>query len=112
MEEVIGVRQGWTGPYALPSPVPKADCYAAAPLPEQIGTFLEVQSPVTGEWETCYVVDCGGVADGGRSWMLRNNILTEVDYETLVRWGRPPLRLIGPLRFRVCRELSIPKGVE
>lgn len=34
------------------------------------------------ECVTAQVTDCAGIADGGRDWMLRNNIAGELDYDT------------------------------
>ncbi len=36
--------------------------------------------------ERFLVVDCAGEG-WTRRWMLRNNIIVEIDYQTAVRWG-------------------------
>lgn len=63
-----------------------ATCYVARPHPRDLGRTVWLR-PDGGRWTRCVVADCGGVADGGRQWMIENNILVEVDYETAVRWG-------------------------
>lgn len=35
--------------------------------------------------EIAWAVDCAGIADGGYAWMVRNNVILELDYETAVR---------------------------
>jgi hypothetical protein len=63
------------------------DGYAAARYPAQIDQV----------WRVCpeddklpcrklLVVDCAGVTDGTLGWMLRNDILMEVDHGTAVAW--------------------------
>lgn len=37
--------------------------------------------------EIAWAVDCAGIADGGYDWMVRNNVVLELDYETAMRTG-------------------------
>jgi hypothetical protein len=62
------------------------DGYIAVAEREDIGRLFWLR-PVGGEWELFLAADCAGYADGGYSWMKRNGIIVEVDYNTAVRWG-------------------------
>ncbi len=51
------------------------------------------------------VFDCGGGADGGHAWMMRNNIVAEVDWYL---WQRHP-QLVGSwatLHYRPLKDYS------
>lgn len=87
MEDVIKTRQAGRTSYHLPKYLPTVDGYVARPYPHEIGTIIYLRPVGSEEWESFLVVDCGGVADGGRDWMLRNGILVEVDAETAERWN-------------------------
>jgi len=81
-ERVIRQRQRWS---QLPDPLPPVDGYIASLYCNQIGETWKMRPASTEEWETFLVVDCSGHYSTS-SWMLRNNILCEVDYETALRW--------------------------
>jgi hypothetical protein len=82
MQEVIGVRQRMGD---LPQDLPEADCYVARPY-DEVGQVVYIRPVGQSEWKKCLVVDCGGVADGGRQWMLSGNVLVEVDYQLAQKW--------------------------
>lgn len=87
MERVIGVRQSGVTAKDLPLDLPEVDGYVAMADAEWIGKVIKLRPLTQPKYETFLVVDCGGFADGGYDWMIRNNILVEVDYETAVRWN-------------------------
>lgn len=62
------------------------DGFVARPHAHEIGSAIWLRYGDR-DWEKFLVVDCGGIADGGQAWMLRNNVLVEVDFETARRWG-------------------------
>lgn len=110
MRSVIEVRQEWLGTRGLPNfPTDMFDCYVAVPygVPTEdypgIGSVIYLLPPGQNEWARCLAVDCGGIADGGRDWMLRNNILVEVDYRTARRWHTVG-RLLRDAQMLYCRE--------
>ena len=84
MQEVISNRQRWG---QLPMELPPTDGYVATLEANLIGSFVYIRPEGADIWEQFLVVDCAGHADGGYAWMLRNNVLVEVDYETAVRWN-------------------------
>lgn len=95
MKEVINIRQqhgrtAWNLPYELP----RVFGYIAMPYPEMIGKTVLIcvywDLHVDAELVACelfLVVDCAGVADGGLAWMMRNNIIAEVDYKSAEALG-------------------------
>ena len=85
MQRVIRVRQAGRTSRTLPENLPQVDGYAAALSANAIGQIWYIQPEGHSHWERILIVDCGG-ADGGASWMARNNVLVEVDYETAQRW--------------------------
>jgi len=88
MEQVIRNRQrGCCGRYSLPAGLPPVDGYVAVQERADIGRLFWIRPLGSDEWERFLAVDCGGFADGGYRWMIRNSILFEVDYQTAVRWG-------------------------
>lgn len=78
------VRHGATIPEEV-------DGYVAAQSCDDIGKIIYLRPLGTEAWESFYVADCAGPhlrPDGltGYQWMIRYNILVEVDWETAVRW--------------------------
>lgn len=101
MERTIEARQRMGH---LPQMLPDVDGYVARPYPDDIGKVIWLKPLDYHSWESFLVVDCGGVADGGRAWMLNNNILVEVDYQTATRWGSVGRGIKVEMRF--SRPLS------
>lgn len=67
------------------------DGYVAAQECSDIGKIVYLRPLGSQNWESFWVADCAGPhlrPDGltGYQWMLRYNILVEVDWETAVRW--------------------------
>jgi len=96
MARVIATRQAGLTARDLPLDLPPVDGYVAARYPDDIGRVVLLRPATQGRetWERFLVVDCAGRSDrresdglSGLAWMLRYNILVEVDYETAVRWG-------------------------
>jgi hypothetical protein len=85
MEATIEARQAGLTAYDLPQKLPRVDCFVARPYRDEIGDLLWARVPGETGWMLCLVTDCGGIADGGKTWMLRNNILVEFDHETVKR---------------------------
>lgn len=83
MQRVIANRQRWE---QIPRDLRQYNGFVAVPYPANIGDEYWIRPAGTEDWELFLAVDCGGIADGGRRWMLRNGILFEVDYETARRW--------------------------
>lgn len=83
MNEVIINRQNMQ---QIPEDVSMYDGYIAVQEADDIGKIFYLRPLGYDEWESFLAVDCAGIADGGKSWMLRNNILVEVDYLTAERW--------------------------
>lgn len=107
MESVIGVRQsaGRTS-YTLPTDLPQVSSFIAVRDCSNIGDVWFIR-PEGGEWERALVTDCAGIADGGLDWMIKNNVVVEVDHETAVRWntvGKGKRVQIGRLVYRYEME--------
>lgn len=83
MESTIAARQRMGH---IPQVLPDVDGYVARPYPNDLGKIIWLKPIGYHSWESFLVVDCGGVADGGRAWMLDNNVLVETDYQTAKRW--------------------------
>jgi hypothetical protein len=98
MEQVIYNRQhGCCGRYSLPLNLPDVDGYAALADREMIGEVVRL-CPLDRPCEMFLVTDCAGYADGGYEWMMRYNVIAEVDYATALRWGTPGRVVSGALR--------------
>jgi len=94
MQRVIRVRQNDLTAHSLPLSLPPVDGYVAAQDCDTIGNIVYLRQNAHSEWERFLVVDCashsGGSPHPGESsyaWMVRNNILFEIDYETALRWN-------------------------
>lgn len=83
MQSTIAARQRMGH---IPQTLPTVDGYAAVKYPNQIGDVIWVR-PINSYWSSVLIVDCAGIQDGGLDWMLRNNILLEVDYRLASQWG-------------------------
>ena len=83
MQEVISYRISRD---SIPANLTRYDGFIAVPYARDIGKEYWIRPVGSTEWELFLAVDCGGVADGGREWMLRNGILVEVDWATARRW--------------------------
>ena len=83
MAEVIRVRQTRPTAHPLPIELPPTDGYIAVLDCSQIGNIWHLQHQ--GVVESFLVVDCAGDL-ATKQWMLRNNILVEVDHATAERW--------------------------
>jgi len=105
MESVIRVRQSGRTRMGLPAELPEVDGYIAVEKCSQIGEIWYLR-PEGGEGvESFLVVDCSGSIKTSE-WMMRNNILVEVDWGTVLRWGGAYHRGI-----RLERLQLIQKGV-
>lgn len=63
------------------------DGYAAARYPRDIDqVWLVCPEDPALACRTLLVIDCAGVKDGALDWMLRGNVVLEMDYETAVAW--------------------------
>lgn len=90
MESVIWVRQNRPVSKPLTPDLPPVDGYIAVLDCDEIGEVWWLRPDLPGwawdDWESFLVVDCAGSIQT-RDWMLRNNILIEVDYNTAARWN-------------------------
>jgi len=90
MEQVIRNRLRMSGPYALRD-IPEVDGYIAHSDRNRIGEVVWIRPQVGMAeypvYESFLIVDCCSYQDGSCGWMKRNNILAEVDAETIQRWG-------------------------
>jgi hypothetical protein len=86
MERTIAARQkrGYTA-HDLPRPVPVANTYIAVANCDDIGKWFTLI--VDGKVYSAYAVDCASKTDrrehdglSGYAWMMRYNVLAEVDY--------------------------------
>ena len=86
MESVISVRQipGRTN-YTAPLNLERFDGFVAMNDCSELGNEYYIKPTDKKEWELFLVVDCSG-HKSTTDWMLRNNIIVEVDYETANRW--------------------------
>ena len=79
-----------------------AECYAAGRYPEYIGRTIYIKRDkskigLENDWIPCLIVDVAGIADGGLDWMLSNNVIVEVDPNTMLRLNG---RLGGGVKIR------------
>ncbi|MCZ2112619.1 MAG: hypothetical protein LC131_02020 [Anaerolineae bacterium] len=67
--------------------------YVATTDCAQVGKLIHARPVDAPVWSLLLVADCGGKGDYGLEWMLRNNIVAELDAATFDRWtavyGRP-----------------------
>lgn len=95
MRTTINTRQTRPVAYSLPQQLPAVDGYVATQECTKIGTVVLLRPVGTQEWESFLIVDCASKKlgthnnnphDSSYAWMVRNNIIVEIDYETAVRW--------------------------
>ena len=86
MDRVIANRQAGITAMDLPLKLPPVDGYIAVLNCADIGKIVLLKPTGSDKWERFLITDCAGKRDGGYSWMLRSNIIVEVDYETAKRW--------------------------
>lgn len=87
MDKVVYNRQHLSTSFSLPGELPNVHGYVATRDCSDIGKIVYLR-PVDCDdcrFEKFLVADCAGIADGGFSWMVRNNIIVEIDYESAVR---------------------------
>jgi hypothetical protein len=84
-ERTIRVRQTASVSMPLPDVLPKTDGYLAVLECEHIGEIWWLMFP-DGVVESFLVIDCAGDWET-ISWMERNNIIGEVDFQTAQRHG-------------------------
>jgi len=122
---IIVVAIGWASQYSpgvmertilnqqrygnLPMSLPVVDGYVAVLDCNRLGEIVYLR-PEGGEWEKFLVTDCArrDGKDGTRTWMLKSNIIVEVDYKTAVRWntvGRGKRVVVGmPIKLKYMCE--------
>lgn len=83
MERVIPRQQRYGH---LPSVLPIVDGYVAVLDCRRMGEVVLLRRRGDQEWLRFFVADCAG-DNRTRAWMLRNNILVELDGATAKRWG-------------------------
>lgn len=93
MDSVIAVRQSGRTTYDLPKELPEVDGYIAVLHCYEIGNIWYVRPVGSVWWERFLVTDCASGSDSrtydglsGAQWMVKYNVLIEVDYNTAVRW--------------------------
>lgn len=85
MERVIETRQAGLTAYDLPQDLSGYTVFLAVEDCRLVGTPVLIQ-PLSGPIEQGIITDCSGHAETS-NWMLWNNIVCEVDYETAMRWN-------------------------
>jgi len=89
MDKVVHNRQNASTFLSLPEKLPVVHGYVASRHCLDIGEIIYLRPLGCKEcaFERFLIADCAGVVDGGLDWMVRNNIIVEVDYETALRWN-------------------------
>ena len=85
-ERTIAVRQT-PGRVSMPLPqeLPATDGYLASLECEHIGEVWWLRNVKTGDVRSFLVIDCSGHA-ATRNWMLRGNIIGEIDWQSALAW--------------------------
>ena len=99
--EAVVPSVGWASQYApgvmdhvvkyqqrhkrVPEDVSSFDGFVAVQSCSDVGRIYLIRPLGALCWERFIAVDCSGSVET-TAWMVRNNILVEVDYETAVRW--------------------------
>ena len=87
-ERTIAVRQQTDPPrvsMTLPQELPETDGYLAVLECEHIGEVWWLRNVKTGDVRSFLVIDCSGHA-ATRNWMLRGNIIGEIDWQSALAW--------------------------
>ena len=94
MPSTVRVRQSGSTAHNLPTDLPSVDGYVASQNCADIGSIIWLRPIGQTEWESFLVADCASLTAGsprpGESsyrWMVRNNILFEIDGLTARRWN-------------------------
>lgn len=82
MERVVKYQQRRE---RLPSDVSCFDGFVAIQSCSNVGKIYLIRPLGSLRWERFIAADCSGSATTS-AWMVRNNILVEVDYKTALRW--------------------------
>lgn len=69
----------------LPSDVSRFDGFVAVQSCSDVGRVFLLRPLGSLRWETFIAADCSGSVET-TAWMVRNNILVEVDHKTAERW--------------------------
>jgi hypothetical protein len=88
MPRVVKTRQAGLTSMDLPHRLPAVHGYVASRYCDDIGKiiYLRPEDCEDCRFERFLIADCAG-PDGALDWMLRNNIIAEIDYATAVRWN-------------------------
>ena len=86
-ERTIAVRQAVPPRVSMPLPqeLPETDGYLAVLECEHIGEVWWLRNVKTGDVRSFLVIDCSGHA-ATRNWMLRGNIIGEIDWQSALAW--------------------------
>ena len=102
MERVVRTRQAGRTAHDLPLDLSGIDGFVAIVDCDRIGEVVQIRAEGSREWESFLVSDCSGSAKV-TDWMVRNGILVELDWPTVVRWNGQKGRGI---RVEVKEELE------
>ena len=108
MESNIAIRQAGLTAVDLPHNLPAVHGYAAGRYGEDIGKIVYLR-PLNCDgcrFERFLIADCAGKYDGALDWMLRYNIVVEIDYNSVLRWSE----LLG--KNMVGRGIKVELAVE
>jgi len=91
MDRVVHVRQYHHSPPSLPIEHESVAGYIAVQSCAEMGNIWWIKPIDQDMWEPHMVADCSGSRETSE-WMLRNNILLELSWDTVLRWGGKPRR--------------------
>jgi hypothetical protein len=86
MQSVIETRQSGHTAYTIQQDLSHYDGFIAMESCSELGNEYFIRPVGQQLWELFLVTDCSG-HNSTSQWMLQNNILIEVDYETALRWN-------------------------
>lgn len=104
MESTVEARQDGCCKYNLPRGLPQVDGFVAVSDCSNIGRLLLLRPEGSRKWERFLAADCAG--PGAYEWMLHNNILVEVDYETAARWDTVGRGIRVEMRWAYAKDYS------
>jgi len=84
MPAVLNTHYAGRTSYMPPQDLSIYDGFIAMESCNELGNEYWLK-PENGQWELFLVTDCSGHSETTH-WMLRNNIIVEVDYKTALRW--------------------------